>query len=56
MLVDAPKAAGSNPTHSSLINALGSVKNFDAAGLLGTDTFDLSDRAGTATASIAASM
>ncbi len=49
LLVEGLKAAGPNPTHSSLITALSNVKNFDAAGLLGSHTFDLSDRAGTAT-------
>jgi ABC-type branched-subunit amino acid transport system substrate-binding protein len=35
MLVEGLKAAGSNPTHQALISALGTVTNWDAAGLFG---------------------
>lgn len=49
LLEEALKATGPNPTHAALITALGNVKNFDAAGLLGAHHFDMSDRAGTAT-------
>ena len=47
-LVDALKTAGTNPTDQKLITALAGVKNFNAAGLLGSHSFDLNDRAGTA--------
>jgi ABC-type branched-subunit amino acid transport system substrate-binding protein len=49
LLVQALKAAGPNPSHSALIAALNGVKSFDAAGLLGSHTFDPSDRTSTAT-------
>jgi ABC-type branched-subunit amino acid transport system substrate-binding protein len=49
LLVQALTAAGPNPSHSALIAALNGVKNFDAAGLLGSHTFDPSNRASTAT-------
>jgi ABC-type branched-subunit amino acid transport system substrate-binding protein len=42
------KTAGPNPTHAALISALTGVKNFNAWGLLGSHSFDLNDRAGTA--------
>lgn len=49
-LLDAAlKTAGPNPSHAALISALNGVKNFNAWGLLGSHTFDLSNRAGTAT-------
>ncbi len=47
-LVDALKTAGTHPTPQKLITALAGVKNFNAAGLLGSHSFDLNDRAGTA--------
>ncbi|MGO8864444.1 MAG: ABC transporter substrate-binding protein [Acidimicrobiales bacterium] len=47
-LVDALKTAGTNPTPQKLISSLAGVKNFNAAGLLGSHSFDLNDRAGTA--------
>jgi ABC-type branched-subunit amino acid transport system substrate-binding protein len=49
LLVQALKAAGPNPSHGALIAALNGVKGFDAAGLLGSHTFDPSNRASTAT-------
>jgi ABC-type branched-subunit amino acid transport system substrate-binding protein len=49
LLVQALKAAGPNPSHSALIAALNGVKGFDAAGLLGSHTFNPSNRASTAT-------
>lgn len=49
LLVQALKAAGANPTHAALIAALDGVKQFNADGLLGSHSFDLSDRAGTST-------
>lgn len=48
LLIEGLKAAGASPTSASLITALGGVKNFNAAGLLGSHSFDLSDRGGTA--------
>jgi ABC-type branched-subunit amino acid transport system substrate-binding protein len=42
LLLEGLKAAGSNVSHSSLITALEGVKAFNAAGLLGTHSFDLS--------------
>ena len=39
---------GSHPTPQKLITVLAGVKNFNAAGLLGSHSFDLNDRAGTA--------
>lgn len=47
MLDAALKAAGSDPTHSSLIDALDGLRNFSDAGLLGTHTFSPGDRAST---------
>jgi ABC-type branched-subunit amino acid transport system substrate-binding protein len=46
LLVAGLKAAGSNPTHTSLIAGLNTVHSFDAAGLFGTHHFDLANRAG----------
>ena len=48
LLEAALKATGANPSASSLITALDNVKNFNAAGLLGSHGFDLDNRAGTA--------
>jgi ABC-type branched-subunit amino acid transport system substrate-binding protein len=48
-LVDALKTAGKNPTTEKLISSLAGVKNFNAAGLLGSHSFNLNDRTGTAT-------
>ena len=47
LLVDALKTAGSNPSHSALITALDKVKGYNAAGLLGSHSFDPGDRAST---------
>ncbi len=47
-LVDALKTAGTDPTPQKLITALAGVKNFNAAGLLGSHSFNLNDRTGTA--------
>lgn len=49
LLVDGLANAGNHPSHSSLITGLDAVRNFNAAGLLGEHTFDLSDRSSTAT-------
>ncbi|MDA8044759.1 MAG: ABC transporter substrate-binding protein [Actinomycetota bacterium] len=43
------KTAGTNATHAQLISALNGITNFNAWGLLGTHSFNMSDRAGTAT-------
>ena len=43
------KAVGAGASHSQLVAALTNVQNFSAWGLLGSHTFDLNDRAGTAT-------
>jgi branched-chain amino acid transport system substrate-binding protein len=49
LLVDALKTAGTSASHSALISALTAVKGYDAWGLLGTHTFDMDNRAATAT-------
>lgn len=49
MLLDGLKATGANPSRSSLIQALDNVKGYDAFGLLGSHSWDLNDRSGTAT-------
>jgi ABC-type branched-subunit amino acid transport system substrate-binding protein len=49
LLLEALKATGPNPTHSSLIAALNNVKGFNAAGLFGDKSFDLGNRTNTAT-------
>jgi ABC-type branched-subunit amino acid transport system substrate-binding protein len=49
LLLEALKTTGPNLTHSGLITALDNVKGFNAAGLFGTHSFDLSDRSSTAT-------
>lgn len=51
LLAEGLKAAGSNPSHSALITALAGVTGFNAAGLLGSHSFDLSysNRPNTAT-------
>jgi branched-chain amino acid transport system substrate-binding protein len=46
LLLEGLKAAGSHPTHASLIAALNGVKNFNADGLFGTHSFNLDDRQG----------
>jgi ABC-type branched-subunit amino acid transport system substrate-binding protein len=46
MLVDGLRAAGKSPTRAGLISALSGIKNFDAAGLFGGRTLDLSQRSG----------
>jgi len=47
LFVDGLKAAGTTgPTASQLISALASIKAFNAAGLLGSHTLDMSDRTG----------
>jgi ABC-type branched-subunit amino acid transport system substrate-binding protein len=46
LLVQGLKGAGSNPTQSSLINALSHVTNFNAAGLFGSHSINLSQRVG----------
>lgn len=43
------RVTGPNPTHSALIAALNGLKGYDAWGLLGSHSFDLANRAGTAT-------
>ena len=47
MLVQGLKAAGSNPTQTSLISGLSGITNFTANGLFGSHTLDLSDRTAT---------
>jgi ABC-type branched-subunit amino acid transport system substrate-binding protein len=44
MLVDALKAAGSNPTRSSVIFALSVISNWNAGGLLGSLTLNMGQR------------
>ncbi len=44
LLVDALKAAGSNPTHASLISALSGIHDFDAGGLFGSHKLDINNR------------
>jgi ABC-type branched-subunit amino acid transport system substrate-binding protein len=46
MLVDGLKAAGNNPTQASLITALSGIHNWNAGGLYGSRTLDLSQRTG----------
>jgi branched-chain amino acid transport system substrate-binding protein len=46
LFLDALKNAPANPTSAQLISALGKVKNFNAAGLLGSHGFNLSQRSG----------
>ena len=46
LLVDALKAAGSNPTRASLIQALSGIHSFDAGGLFGSHRLDINDRTG----------
>jgi ABC-type branched-subunit amino acid transport system substrate-binding protein len=46
MLVDGLKAAGSNPTQASFITALSGIHNWNAGGLYGSRTLDLSQREG----------
>jgi ABC-type branched-subunit amino acid transport system substrate-binding protein len=46
MMVEALKAAGKNPSHSSLITALSGIHNWTANGLLGVNTVDLGLRSG----------
>jgi branched-chain amino acid transport system substrate-binding protein len=46
LLVEALKATGPNPSHPALISALSGIKGFNAAGLLGTHSFDMSQRTG----------
>lgn len=46
LLVQGLQRAGSNPSQSSLIKALSGITNFDAAGLLGSHSIDLSKRVG----------
>lgn len=48
MLVQALKSAPANPTPSQLVDALGGIKSFNAAGLYGTHSIDMSNRAGEA--------
>jgi ABC-type branched-subunit amino acid transport system substrate-binding protein len=45
LLVQGLKAAGSNPTHASLINALSGITDFTADGLLGSHSLSMADRA-----------
>lgn len=49
LLLDGLKISGPNPSHSALVSALGNVKGYNAFGLLGSHSWDLSNRAGTAT-------
>ncbi len=44
LLVAGLQAAGSNPTQAGLIRALSGIKSFNAAGLFGSHTLDLSQR------------
>jgi ABC-type branched-subunit amino acid transport system substrate-binding protein len=44
LFVDGLKAAGSHPTQASLIDGLSSLHSFDAAGLLGSHTVNMSNR------------
>jgi len=46
LLVQALQAAGAHPTQAELITALSGIKSFDAAGLLGPHTVDMSQRVG----------
>lgn len=47
LLVAGLQAAGSNPTQAGLIKALSGAKSFNAAGLFGSHTLDLSQRSKT---------
>jgi branched-chain amino acid transport system substrate-binding protein len=49
LLLDALKTTGANPTKSDLLTALNNVKNYNAAGLFGSHSFNLDDRTSTAT-------
>jgi ABC-type branched-subunit amino acid transport system substrate-binding protein len=49
LLLEALKTTGPNPTHAGLITALNDVKGFNAAGLFGSQSFDLGNRTNTAT-------
>ncbi len=44
LLVQGLKAAGSNPTHASLISALSGIHNWNALGLWGGRTLDINNR------------
>jgi ABC-type branched-subunit amino acid transport system substrate-binding protein len=46
LLVQGLQGAGSNPSNSSLINALSHITNFTAAGLFGSHSINLSQRVG----------
>jgi ABC-type branched-subunit amino acid transport system substrate-binding protein len=46
LLVQGLQGAGSNPSQSSLISALSHVTNFDAAGLFGSHSVNISQRVG----------
>jgi branched-chain amino acid transport system substrate-binding protein len=48
LLLDALKMTGANPTRSDLLTALNNVKGYNAAGLFGDHSFDLSDRTSSA--------
>lgn len=48
LLLQALKATGAKPTHASLIKALSNITDFDAAGLLGSHTLSMADRAASA--------
>jgi branched-chain amino acid transport system substrate-binding protein len=45
LLVQGLKAAGSSPTHTSLIGALSAIHDWNALGLLGSIKLDINDRA-----------
>ncbi|HXW35276.1 MAG TPA: ABC transporter substrate-binding protein [Acidimicrobiales bacterium] len=47
LLVQGLEAAGSSPTQASLIKGLSGITNFNALGLFGSHTLDLSDRTAT---------
>jgi ABC-type branched-subunit amino acid transport system substrate-binding protein len=47
LLVQGLQGAGSNPSQSALINSLSRITNFNAAGLLGSHTLNLTQRVGT---------
>jgi branched-chain amino acid transport system substrate-binding protein len=46
LLVQALKAAGSNPTQSSLVSALSGIHAFAGGGLYGPQTLDINNRTG----------
>ena len=46
LLVQRLRGAGSNPSQSSLINALSRITSFNAAGLFGSHSINLSQRVG----------